>query len=154
MQQKLFQKEAREELIQRHINKSKSNISIEMHMVHSYDECQEGDKWKELRNNHLKSTLNRQLCEPEELVLHKNRLVCITHNKIISNSIQVLCSQGSLAMVKDFNVDQNRHLESVDIALLRIRFYSTILETWIEATLKLRTAISILGDRGCKIRRM
>ena len=37
-------KEARQELIQKHISKIKSNNSIKKHIIQSYDEYQEGDK--------------------------------------------------------------------------------------------------------------
>ena len=148
-------KEAREYLIQNHINNIKNDNVIKKHIVQSYDEYREGDKWKELNNNHLKIILNRKLYEPEELVLHKNMITCMTHNKIISNNIQVLYSQGSLAIVKDFNVDVDGHLESVDVTLLPpgVKCYTEILETWNETTFRLRTTIPVQGSRGCKIRR-
>ena len=107
-----------------------------------------------VKNDHSKSIFNRKLCEPEELVLHKNIIVCMSHNKIISNSSQVLYSQGSLAIVKDFNVDEDRHLESVDVTLVppNVRFYTEILETWNETTSRLRTTIPVQDSRGHKIR--
>ena len=64
------------------------------------------------------SILSKKSHESKELVLHKNMLVCMSHNKIISNSSQVIYSEGLLAIVKDFNIDEDGHLGSVDIILL------------------------------------
>ena len=148
-------KEARKELIQKNINKIKNNNTIGKHVVQSYDEGQEGDKWKELHNDNLKSIMNRKLCEPQELFLHKNIIICMTHNKIISNNSQIIYSEGSLTIVKDFNVDEDGHLESVDITLLTpgVRFYTQTLETWNEISYRLRTTIPIQGSKVHKIRR-
>ena len=82
-------------------------------------------------------------------------LICITHNKIISDSSEVLYSQCSLVIVKDFTIDEDWHLELVYIIILTlvIVFYWKMLEKWKERTSRWRTAIPILSRRGCKIRR-
>ena len=78
----------------------------------------------------LISQLSRKVYELEELVLHKGMLVCMTHNKIISNS-QVLYSQGSLIIINEYYLDESGKLNSVSIILLPsgVRFYSEIVDS-------------------------
>jgi len=66
----------------------------------------------------------------EELVLYKGMLVYITDNKTISIS-QVLYSQGLLAILKEFNLDNTGKLYLVSVILLPliVRFYLEVADS-------------------------
>ena len=55
-------------------------------------------------------------------------LVCMTHNKILPRSSQVLYSQGSLAIIDDLYTDENNNLIAVRLILLPpgMRFYTNV----------------------------
>ena len=65
-------------------------------------------------------------------------LVCMTHNKILPRSSQVLYSQGSLAIIDDLYTDENNNLIVVRIILLppSMRFYTNVSDDWKKILIK------------------
>ena len=148
-------KEAKDELIKSHIEKIKNDNSIEKHISFSQDEYQEGDKWKPLRNEYLSNQLSRKIYEPQELVLHENMLVCMTHNKVVNNR-KVLYSQGSLAIINGFSREEEAENELVNVTLLPpgVRFFEEVPNHWEKATIRIRKSNPTTVGRGYKVRRI
>ena len=85
--------------------------------------------------------MNLKLHEGEELVLVKNMVLHMTWKKLVNRNSKVLCSQGSLGVIKDFIADENGKLNGVEIIIVPpgIRVLTEIGDDWKKTTDRLRT---------------
>ena len=137
------------------MEKLKSNRSVQTFTPMCIDEHQEGDKWLTLSNDRLSKKITKEVHEPEELIIYKGQVVCMTYNKVINNTTS-LFSQGSLAVIKDIKCDDNNNIVSVDVVLMPPgeKCTTVIDPNWKETTVCFRKTQPVSLERGIKARRI